>query len=337
LRVCQFHHARSFVLALSPFARRKSRSLAKQKATLVSRIRRFFTLVPAAAASGPAPVPNPRLLFTYLPAGQSRSGVYRGRISQRGRSRLGPLRVLTRFPFGLFCGRMTFGQSGMLVVYPRLGRLTRGWLARHHESFAGSDRRERRSGGEGDFYGVRPWQRGDSRRRIHWRTSARAGKLMVRQFEQPRNRDVAVLLDLWWPEQPDARHAANVELAVSFAATVIANLCRKGGSSVYLGTVDTAPQYGGGPASSALVEELMERLAVVEAQHDDRLADLLADALARTGPGMEIVLISTRPVDLGDAQRFGRLSSDPARQASLRRVRVVDTSSEELGRYFKAE
>ena len=109
---------------------------------------------------------------------------------------------------------------------PRLGRLTQTWNALRHESFAGNDRREHRAGMDGDFYGLRPWQRGDSRRWIHWRTSARAGGVMVRQFEQPHSRDVAIVLDLWQPETPDATHEENVELAVSFTATLAAELCR---------------------------------------------------------------------------------------------------------------
>ena len=60
---------------------------------------------------------------------------------------------------------------------------------------------------------------------------------MVLQFEQSRNRDVALLLDLWQPDQPTAADRENVELAVSFAATVVADLCRKGDSNVYLSTL----------------------------------------------------------------------------------------------------
>ena len=169
------------------------------------------------------------VLFPYVPAGQSRKGVYRGRLTQRGRYRFGPLRLSTRFPFGLFRYTISLGSTTTLTVFPRLGRLTQSWMAHRHESFAGTDRREQRPGIEGDFYGVRPWRRGDSRRCVHWRTTARAGKLMVRQLEQPRNRDVAILLDLWQPEQPGTNHLENVELAVSFAATLVSELCRKGG------------------------------------------------------------------------------------------------------------
>ena len=276
------------------------------------------------------------VLFPYLPAGQTRKGVYRGRLTRRGRYRLGPLRLSARFPFGLLCRTVTLGQTDTLTVYPRLGRLTRRWAARRNESFAGARRGERRPGLEGDFYGVRQWRTGDSRRWIHWRSSARLGELVVCQFEQPRNRDLAVLVDLWQPRQPGPRHLENVELAVSFAATVVADLCRKGGSDLLLGTSGTTPQCTAGPTSAALLQDAMQRLAVAEARSEDRLPELLEQALGEIEPGTEIVLIATRPVDLTDAGRFAAVWADPGRKALARRIRCVDTSSDELGEYFRA-
>lgn len=277
------------------------------------------------------------VLFPYVAAGKAQRGVYQGRLAQRGRYRAGPLRMSTRFPFGLLRQRMTLDSTATFTVLPRLGRLTRGWMTRHRESFAGTDRREIRAGIEGDFYGLRHWQRGDSRRWIDWRSTARSGKLVVRQFEKPRNRDVAVLVDLRQSQPPGPQHLENVELAVSFAATVVADLCRAGGSEVYLGLADPQPRMTGGPASAALLTELMERLALVEPQPNDHTCDLIERVLDQVDHGTEIVLVSTRPVRLTDALADGRLSADPARAAAVRRIRVVDTSSPELAKYFQAE
>jgi len=277
------------------------------------------------------------VLFPYVPAGESRKGVYRGRPVRRGRYRLGPLRVSTRFPFGLFRSTITLDQPDTVVVFPRLGRLTGRWARRQRLSFAGTHRRERRPGPEGDFYGVRPWQAGDVRRRIHWRASARAGELVVRQFEQPRNRDLAVLVDLWQAPRPTPAQRENVELAVSFAATVLAELCRAGDSNLILGTTGEQPECTGGPASAPLLKEMMRRLALAEAHHRDGLDELLETALGRIERGTEVVLVSTRPLDLSDTERFARLWSDPARRNTIRRIRCVDTSSPELGEYFQAE
>jgi len=280
---------------------------------------------------------RPAVLFPYVPAGESRKGVYRGRLTRRGRYRLGPLRLSTRFPFGLLCRTITVGQTDTLTVYPRLGRLTRHWATRHHESLASTHCRQRRHGPEGDFYGVRQWRSGDSRRWIHWRSSARLGELVVRQFEQPRNRDVAVLLELWQPAQPRPEHLDNVELAVSFAATVVADLCRQGGGNLLLGTTGTPSQCTSGPASAALLQDTMQRLALAEAQSADRLPELIELALGEIESGTEIVLVSSRPVDLTDSARFESFCADPSRRTLTRRIRCIDTSGDELGEYFRAE
>jgi uncharacterized protein (DUF58 family) len=215
--------------------------------------------------------------------------------------------------------------------------LTEGWAGRRLEAFAGVDRRSFRPGLEGDFYGVREWRGGDGCRLIHWRSSARLGKLVVRQFAQPRSRDVAVVLDLWQPEQPTADQLANVELAVSFAATVLTDVCRRGGSSVYLALGNPSPECLGAPASAGLLQGLMEQLATIEAASGDTLATLLASVLPQIAAGAEIVLVSTRPVNLADGDRFAAVWSNSVLRDRAQRMRCIDTSSEQLTEFFQTE
>jgi uncharacterized protein (DUF58 family) len=276
---------------------------------------------------------RPSVLFPYVPARQTVSGDYRGRLTQRGQYQVGPMQVSTRFPFGLFRYSFACGTSATLIVLPRLGRLTQSWRALRHDSFAGNERREHRPGIDGDFYGLRPWQRGDSRRWVHWRTTARSGEVMVRQFEQPHSRDVAVVLDLWRPADADAAWLENVELAVSFAATLAAELCRTGSSDVFLVAADPEPRLTGGPGSAALLQDIMERLALIEADPHDRVPELLQIATSGIESGTEIVVISTRPLDLSRADYAGRLPGDVTRRGG-RGLKIVDTSSADLARYF---
>ncbi len=277
---------------------------------------------------------RPMVLFPYVPAGQSRGRAYRSVLGRRGRYRLGPLRVSTRFPFGLIRRTVTLGETEWLTVFPRLGRLTGQWRLRQREALEGAQhRRWRHSRVEGDFFGVRDWRSGDSRRRINWRSSARHGTLVVSQFERPHNRNVAVLVDLWQPEKPSPADLEKVELAVSFAATVVTDLCRKGGSNLLLGRLDASgqavrPQWTSGSASGALLREAVEQLALAEADHRDRLAELLEAASDRIEPDSEVILIGTRPIDD---------SSEASRQILGRRIRYINAADEELSRYFEIE
>jgi uncharacterized protein (DUF58 family) len=75
------------------------------------------------------------------------------------------------------------------------------------------------------FHALRAYEPGDDRRYVHWRTSARTGQLMVRQFEETRRSQVAILF------ASDARHFASddeFELAVSVLASIGAQVVRDG-------------------------------------------------------------------------------------------------------------
>ena len=65
---------------------------------------------------------KPIVMFPYIAARQTASGDYRGRLAERGRYRLGPMRASTRFPFGLFRYSFVCGTTATLTVLPRLGR-----------------------------------------------------------------------------------------------------------------------------------------------------------------------------------------------------------------------
>lgn len=285
-----------------------------------------------------SPPMRPEVYFGHIPAGESRAKAYHGCLPRRGQYRLGPLRLSTRFPFGLLRRTITVDEIDHIYVYPKLGKLTRHWLHRHHEALEGTQRQRQqpRAGAEGDFFGLRQWRHGDNRRWIHWRSSARHETLVVRQFEQPRNRDVAVLVDLWQPAQAGAEELATVELAVSFAATVVAEACRRSGGELLLATTGDDRQPIRGAMSGPLLHEAMQQLAVARAAPEDRLAQMLDATLGRMGAGTEVVLISTRSVDLAD-DGLGEVWRDPARRALRRRIRCIDASSEALQRYYHVE
>lgn len=281
---------------------------------------------------------QPKVYFPYLGGRQETQQTYRGRLTERGLYEVGPLRLSTRFPFGLLRRTTTAARSESLVVFPRLGRLTQAWLARHHEAFEGAEQRQQRFARvEGPFYGVRYWRNGDARRSIHWRSSARRGQLVVRQYEQPHNRDVAVLVELWQPAAADEIARDYVELALSFAATIVADVCRKGNANVTLATTANPEEILAGPASPALVRDCMRQLATAEADSRDRLPALVESFHQRVAQSNEIVLVSTRDVELDDPRRFGRLAQDPSLAATLRRIRVINAASPTLARYFQVE
>jgi len=160
---------------------------------------------------------------------------------------------------------------------------------------------------------------------------------MVRQFEKPHRRDVMLLLDLWQPAEPNEEHLENVELAVSFAATVVAELCARPGGSVTVGITGPTPVCVSGLASAALKKDAFESLAVAQAKNEDHLPALFDELTNEIAHNTRIWLVSTRDNDLGDHERFPGLHAGRWRQLAAAGIGHVNTGSPEFAEFFRAE
>lgn len=208
-----------------------------------------------------------RVLFARVPAGDRRSGYYRLRPGRRGRYRLGPIELSTRFPLGLIERGLVFHRPEEIRVYPRLGRVSASWYQDPSETTGSVSRRARRRGGADDqLQTLREFRSGDNPRAVHWRTTARRGELMVREFDEQQQQNLDLVLDLWQPERPDESDIQRVELAVSLAATLCVETLRRAGDarvrlSVYGAGVSELAETGG-PMG---VNEVLDLLATVQA------------------------------------------------------------------------
>lgn len=284
------------------------------------------------------PATTARALLTHVPAGETRQTGYRGRLRRRGKYRFGPLRVTTRFPMGLARRTLHVAGTQTLVVYPRLGRLSQRWRRSVQEAVDGRRAAQRPQGlREGDYHGLRDFRPGDSRRWIHWRTTARRGELMVRQFEQHRNHDLLLVVELWQPERPTEDDLARVETAVGLAATIAADRCREKAARVHVIVAAAERVSIGGAASPAVLRETLERLALAAATSDDRLPAALDEALAHARPETKLVLVGTRSVDLADGARFAAVWADPRKRAWLGRLLTIDVGDGELSEWFEED
>ncbi len=73
-----------------------------------------------------------------------------------------------------------------------------------------------------DFFGLREYEVGDDLRRVHWRSTARTGELMLRQDEMPWEARSTILLDT----RPSTHHGESFERAVEIAASLATAMCR---------------------------------------------------------------------------------------------------------------
>ena len=279
-----------------------------------------------------------RAIVPYVAAGGVGRTSYRVQLPRRGAYRFGPLRISTRFPLGLVKAAARQRQAERLVVLPQLGRLSPGWTRLLDPTRLGRYQTSHRQGPiDGDYYGLREWRPGDSRRWIHWRTTAKLGKLAVRQFEQQQNRDLAVVLDLWRPDPATPETLGRVEVAVSLAATLVEELCRRGGSRLLLGVAADEGGRWSATANPLFARQLLERLALVRGSAENGLADTLRGAVEQLQPNVQIVVVSTRPNVLNAISGTEVFVGKTRQRRALSRVTWLDVGAPQLASLFHLE
>lgn len=201
------------------------------------------------------------------------------------------------YPFGLVERTASLGAPERVIVFPAVGRLHRGRLRRFLARAAPSVGRVRRRptphpAAQSEFHGLRPFRSGDSPRLIHWRTSARRGELMVREFEETPTDNLVLVLD---PTGPGGKR---LERAVSLAATICWEWCRQRGDQFVLAVAGPTPTVRSGVTGPDHAADMLRCLAVVQpAEGAGRLADRLNPADLPPGP---IIVISAGPTALAE-------------------------------------
>jgi uncharacterized protein (DUF58 family) len=164
------------------------------------------------------------VFFPYIPRMSSARQKVELQFSRRGVYRQDAFGIRTRFPFGFFEKTRRVDSDIEIVVYPRVEPteqfyevlpLLSGEMASH-------------SRGRGhELHSLRDYAPADSARLVDWKVTAKAGRLMVREFAREDERRVMLVLDPFiGPPRAElgalgsAEHAQRFERAVSMAACI---------------------------------------------------------------------------------------------------------------------
>ena len=126
--------------------------------------------------------------------GAAHRGTYVLERVPRGRYAVEEARATIDDPFGLARAEVELTAAGALLVYPRLVALDRLFSESGAHAQDGRRLLLRRPSGF-DLHSVREYEQGESLRKVHWRTTARRGQLMVKELEDAPRDEIAVLLD----------------------------------------------------------------------------------------------------------------------------------------------
>lgn len=241
---------------------------------------------------------RPRFVLDRIEANGTRRLSYPLQSDHRGRYVVGPLNVRVADTFGLVKVGTEAAAPGTLIVTPPITPLPRTALAGTWLGEGGARTSTAAAAGEDDVV-PRPYRDGDELRRVHWRSTARHGELMVRREEQRWRNRAVLFLDTRASGHAGRGPASSFEFAVGAAASIGVHLAREGIDGEFVtdaGTVDTANSFE---------DALLNTLAVITPSRTNSLTAGLAD-LHHGGNGLLVAIV-------------GHLTPDQARQLAAAR------------------
>ncbi|MGN6107631.1 MAG: DUF58 domain-containing protein, partial [Kofleriaceae bacterium] len=179
-------------------------------------------------------------------------------------------RLATKFPFALFRKSRDVDAPLEVLVYPARVEVPRPPPRTTSRGESSSNRVGRR----GEFFGLRERRTGDDRRDVHWRTSARTGRLVVREYEDEQAREVVIAVDNALAEPvreavidgvltpADEAQVSAVERAISVAASLAAAYLEVGWT-VEVCARGTRVAAGAGRAHEAVILRALAMLPYV--------------------------------------------------------------------------
>ncbi|MCC9175153.1 DUF58 domain-containing protein [Arthrobacter sp. zg-Y179] len=211
---------------------------------------------------------------------------------------VGPVESVRQDPLRLMGRRLIWADAVDLYVHPRTASLsgsTTGFI-RDLEGEPTTDL----SSSDVAFHALRAYVPGDDRRHIHWKTTARTGTLMVRQFEETRRSHVAVALSLSSAEYTSEE---DLELAVSVAGSL--------GVQAFREQLALSVLTQDGPLRCTAAGAMLDGLTEAEGQSRTSgivdLARITADAV----PNASVVFLVTGTEPNGAALRSASMKVPP--------------------------
>ncbi len=193
---------------------------------------------------------------------------YETLCARRGWFEFPPVTLTTRAPFGLFFARRDVIAPTGVLVFPEYRELERFTLL---DRMPSTEDTFAHIGVGGEVVGVREYRPGDSRRHIHWRSTARAGRLIVKEFAQETQPGLTIALDLRAASVIGSDENTSLELAIKIVAT-LARYADQHGLPVTLATNSARWLVPPGPLSWWAT---MNYLARVQGEGDEPFTDCL--------------------------------------------------------------
>ncbi len=179
--------------------------------------------------------------------------------SSRGIVDVGPVRAVRGDPIGLVRRPINYTAARRLWVHPKTVTLPNIAIG----SIRDLDGLPSATIVDSDvsFHAIREYQSGDAQRNVHWKSTAKTGKLMVRQFEESRRSSQAIIMSL---AEADYASGDEFELAVSAVASIALQGIRFGRETL-VSVSPLVPEFQSAPARKLTTLPTTSRSAMLDA------------------------------------------------------------------------
>ena len=148
-----------------------------------------------------------RFAIGKLRRGQTVTATYQILCRPRGIYMVGPASIAVQDPLRMATSTFATEDGDRLIVYPSIEDLEGFPVVRGLDPTVHAARPEFSHQGGEDFFTLREYQLGDDLRRVHWRSSAKRDRLMIRQLETPWQARALVMFDPVWRASRHLRHS----------------------------------------------------------------------------------------------------------------------------------
>ncbi len=228
-----------------------------------------------------------------IPAGGRVSRSFDTRLLRRGPRHRAHITLSSSFPLGLWRAQHSFRDSLPMTIYPRPVPPRTLLDAQDAALLDAEEAESSRRDWTGDFHGIRAFQPGDRLKLIHWPATARAGRIMVRQFDRPLPEKYAIFFHSIRPEPATLAGPDAFESALELLCGLLLH-CQDHHIPLSL-TASFDHWRTLHVPHSADLDPALSRLASARRQPSQDPAPLLR-ALASVEPGSRVFLLSEVPV-----------------------------------------
>ncbi len=235
----------------------------------------FFELIDRFPGAAPDKEENSLFILNIRPR-ENKKISYVIDCYKRGLWRLGPVSIISQDALGFFKMRKSLNVFSEVLVYPSLFRVfSFPPLASGSVSWMGVET-AKISGDSHEFFGVREYQRGDAISRIHWPSTAKHNKLIVKQFERNAVQEVTIIMDLKKGHDIGAGKETTLEYSVKLAGSIARYLLNEGAfvQMVGYGKQGVLIPFGKGESH---MYKILDYLARVQADGDFTLRQALEE------------------------------------------------------------